>query len=316
MNFIQLEYLKELHINGNFSKAARILGVTQPALTLQIQKLEEELDFKLIDRSKRPFQFTAEGEAFYQKAIEILKMIEQLKQVSIEISEEVKGQIIVGIIPTLSPYLVPLFINELNSRYPELQVEILELKTEEIISKLKLGNIDCGILSTPITTGNIQVLPLFYERFYTYVSENHELYKKDAVKIDEIEDCDIWYLEEGNCFQNQVNSICKINTQKRAAQKLVYRSSSIESLRKIVENKNGITFIPELATINIPSEMEDMVKEIDGDQPVREISLVTPKNYSKERQVDALKKVIQSSIPKRMQVKPDGWIVDTELSIK
>ncbi len=180
MNFIQLEYLKELHIHGNFSKAARILGVTQPALTLQIQKLEDELDFKLIDRSKRPFQFTVEGDLFYQKAIEILKMIEQLKQVSIEISEEVKGRILVGIIPTLAPYLVPLFIRELNNTYPHLQIDIAELKTEEIISGLKVGSIDCGILSTPVTTGNINVIPLFYERFYTYVSENHELYKKDT----------------------------------------------------------------------------------------------------------------------------------------
>lgn len=316
MNFVQLEYLKELHIRGSFSKAAQILGVTQPALTLQIQKLEEELDFKLLDRSKRPFNFTVEGEAFYLKAVEILKMVDQLKQISIEISEEVKGQIIVGIIPTLAPYLVPLFINELNNCYPQLQVEVMELKTEEIISRLKLGNIDCGILSTPITSGNIAIIPLFYERFYTYISENHELYKKDSVDIHEIDDSDIWYLEEGNCFQNQVNSICKINIQKKTSQNLVYRSSSIESLRRVVENKNGITFIPELATLNIPSELEEMVKEISGEQPVREISLVTPRNYSKKRQVEALKNVILKSIPKRMQVKPDSWIVDTELDIK
>ncbi|MEZ5105057.1 MAG: hydrogen peroxide-inducible genes activator [Draconibacterium sp.] len=315
MNFVQLEYLRELHIRGSFSKAAQILGVTQPALTLQIQKLEEELDFKLLDRSKRPFKFTVEGETFYLKAVEILKMVDQLKQISIEISEEVKGQIIVGIIPTLAPYLVPLFINELNRCYPKLQVEVVELKTEEIISRLKLGNIDCGILSTPITTGNIAITPLFYERFYTYISENHELYKQDSVDIHEINDSDIWYLEEGNCFQNQVNSICKINIQKKTSQNLVYKSSSIESLRRIVENKNGITFIPELATLNIPSELEEMVKEISGEQPVREISLVTPRNYSKERQVEALKNVILKSIPKRMQERPDSWIVDTELDI-
>lgn len=315
MNFVQLEYLRELHIRGSFSKAAQILGVTQPALTLQIQKLEEELDFKLLDRSKRPFKFTVEGETFYLKAVEILKMVDQLKQISIEISEEVKGQIIVGIIPTLAPYLVPLFINELNRCYPQLQVEVVELKTEEIISRLKLGNIDCGILSTPITTGNIAITPLFYERFYTYISENHELYKQDSVDIHEINDSDIWYLEEGNCFQNQVNSICKINIQKKTSQNLVYKSSSIESLRRIVENKNGITFIPELATLNIPSELEEMVKEISGEQPVREISLVTPRNYSKERQVEALKNVILKSIPKRMQERPDSWIVDTELDI-
>ncbi len=127
MNLIQLEYLKELFAEGSFSAAAQKLGVTQPALSLQIQKLEEELEFKLVDRSKRPMKFTEEGKIFYQKTVEILKMVEQLKQVSFQMSEEVKGTLLVGIIPTLAPYLVPLFINELNQAFPQLQVEVFEI---------------------------------------------------------------------------------------------------------------------------------------------------------------------------------------------
>jgi LysR family transcriptional regulator, hydrogen peroxide-inducible genes activator len=316
MNFNQFEYLKELYVQGSFSLAALKLGITQPALSLQIQKLEEELDFKLLDRSKRPFQFTSEGEIFYHKAIEILKLVEQLKQVSFEISEEVKGQLTVGIIPTLAPYLVPLFINELTTGFPRLQIEIIEMKTEDIISQLKLGNLDCGILSTPVSANGILFEPLFYERFYAYISENHPLFHLEIVDIDDIKSQEIWFLEEGNCFQNQVNSICRINSNNQTAQNLKYRSNSIESLRRIVENQNGITFIPELATINIPSELEDLIKEIAGTQPVREISLVTPKNYSKERQVAALKSIVLKSIPKRMLIKPNSWVVDTQLHIK
>ena len=315
MNFTQLEYLKELYVQGSFSTAAQKLGITQPALSLQIQKLEEELDFKLLDRTKRPLQFTAEGKYFYHKSIEILKMVDQLKQTSLELSEEVKGNLQVGIIPTLAPYLVPLFVSELNKSYPNLQIDITELKTEEIISKLKLGDLDCGILSTPVEAGGVKFEILFYERFFAYVSENHPWFKNNKVDVEKIKEEEVWYLEEGNCFQNQVNSICQIN-QKKNRQNLVYRSSSIESLRRIVEYKNGITFIPELATINVPSELEELIKEFTGDQPVREISLVVSKNYSKERQVAALKGMIQKSIPKRMLARPKGWIVDTQLEIK
>lgn len=316
MNLNQFEYLKELYLQGSFSLAALKLGVTQPALSLQIQKLEEELDFKLINRSKRPFQFTSEGEIFYRKTIEILKLVEQLKQVSFEISEEVKGQLTVGIIPTLAPYLVPLFINELITGFPQLQIEIIEMKTEDIISQLKLGNLDCGILSTPVSVGGILFEPLFYERFYAYISENHPLFHLEIIDIDDIKSQEIWFLEEGNCFQNQVNSICRINSTRQPLQNLIYRSNSIESLRRIVENQNGITFIPELATINIPSELEELIKEIAGTQPVREISLATPKNYSKERQVAALKSIVLKSVPKRMLIKPESWVVDTQLHIK
>ncbi|MCY1720944.1 hydrogen peroxide-inducible genes activator [Prolixibacteraceae bacterium Z1-6] len=313
MNLNQLKYLKELYLQGNFSRAAEKLNLTQPALSLQIQKLEEEIDFKLLDRTKRPLQFTDEGKLFYQKSLEILKSIQELKQISFEISEEVKGSLTVGIIPTLAPYLVPLFIHQLNSQFPELTLEVSELKTEEIISRLKLGNLDCGIISTPVAANGVIFTPLFYERFYIYMSEDHALFNTDSIEADQLDEEEIWYLEEGNCFQNQVNSICKINNRQNNSQNLIYRSSSLESLRKIVENKKGITFLPELATITIPSEFEDLIKDFAGEQPVREISLVTLKSFSKERQVAALQQIISESIPQRMKTKLKSWIVDTNI---
>lgn len=313
MNINQLEYLKELYVQGNFSKAAKKLKLTQPALTVQIQRLEAEIDFKLLDRSKRPFRFTEEGKLFYQKSLEILRSIEELKQISIEISEEVKGNLTVGIIPTLAPYLVPMFIDQLNIQFPKLKIEVFEIKTGDIISALKLGNLDCGIISTPIIANGVITTPLFYERFFVYISENHKLFAQDKIVVEELSSADIWYLDDGNCFQNQVNSICNINTQQSTSQNFIYRSSSIESLRKIVENKNGITFLPELATITIPAEFEDLIKDFSGENPVREIGLITLKNYSKERQVAALSKVVKASVPARMRVKPKNWIVDTQI---
>jgi len=154
---------------------------------------------------------------------------------------------------------------------------------------------------------------LAFEKFFAYIAETHPLFNKDSVEIDEIAETDIWYLEEGNCFQNQVNSICKINPQSQTGHNLVYRCNSIESLRRIVENRSGATFIPELATINIPAEQEELIKEFASGQPFREISLVLPKSHVKEKRVAAFQKIIQNNIPKRMLEKPDNWIVDTQL---
>lgn len=313
MNFTQLEYLRELRNSGSFSLAAEKMGVTQPAMTMQMQKLEEELGFKLIDRATRPFELTEEGLIFYEKALEILKQVELLKEISVSISEQVQGTLRVGIIPTVAPYLVPLFIHQLYKDFPALKIDITEMKTTEIVAGIKTGNLDCGIISTPISNKNLAFIPLFYEKFFAYIAENHPLFNKDTVEVDEIAETDLWYLEEGNCFQNQVNSICKIDPQTQSAQNLVYRCNSIESLRRIVENRSGATFIPELATINIPVGQEDLIKELSGNPPYREISLVLPKSHVKEKRVAAFQKIVQNNIPKRMLEKPDNWIVDTKL---
>jgi len=316
MNFNQLEYLRELYLRGSFLGAAKRLQITQPALSLQVQKLEEEIGFRLLDRNVRPIKFTQEGKKFYHKAVEILKLVEELKEASISISEEIEGLLKVGVIPTLAPYLVPLIIDELNKKFPNLILEISELKTEEIIRQLKAGELDCGLISTPIATKGVRFQPLFYEKFFIYVSENHPLYNKPQIVADDLDEEDLWYLEEGNCFRNQVNSICRFDNKNSDTQKLIYRSSSIESLRRIVENQRGATFIPELATITIEAGHEDLIKEFKGEPPVREISLALSKVATKERQAGALVEVILNSIPKRMHVKTSEQVLDTLLTIK
>jgi LysR family hydrogen peroxide-inducible transcriptional activator len=176
-----------------------------------------------------------------------------------------------------------------------------------------MSQLDCGIISTPVSEKNLTFDPVFYERFFAYVSDNYDLYSEEEIDVSSINSDDIWFLEEGNCFQNQVNSICSIKGGNKTQRNFIYSTSSIDSLRHIVENENGLTFVPELATINIPAEQEEMIKELKGEQAVREISIVTLKLHAKERQVSALKKGILASIPKKMQEKPDAWVVDTNL---
>ncbi len=311
MQINQLVYFIALEKHKSFSKAAEELNITQPALSLQMQKLEEELEYKLLNRNKKPFCLTAEGEMFLERAGKIVNLMDELHDLAVETAEEVSGYLRIGIIPTVAPYLVPLFINTLLKRYPKLHLDIVELKTEEIILKLKRGDIDCGILATPIKNNTLIKRPLFYERFYLYVSDKHPLYAEKEVNIEDINPNELWYLQEGNCFQNQVNSICKLSAQTDKKQHLVYRSNSIESLRRIVESKHGITFIPELASIDIPADLEDLIKPISGNPPLREISIVTTELNTKERQVEALKETVLQNIPKSMRAKPDGFVVDT-----
>ncbi|PID94385.1 MAG: DNA-binding transcriptional regulator OxyR [Bacteroidetes bacterium] len=311
MQINQLHYFVVLEKYGSFSKAAEKLNISQPALSLQMQRLEEELGYKLLNRNRKPFCLTAEGTLFLERACRIVNLVDGLYHLAIETAEEVSGYLRVGIIPTVAPYIVPLFMNTLLASYPKLHLEIMELKTEEITNKLKRGDIDCGLLATPIKNNKLLKRPLFYERFYLYVSDKHPLYAKEKVSIMDINLNELWYLQEGNCFQNQVDSICQLAGQTDKEQHLVYLSNSIESLRRIVEHKNGITFIPELATINVPSDLEDLIKPIGDSSPLREISMVTTAWNTKERQVEALTEMILQNIPKSMRVKPEGFILDT-----
>jgi LysR family hydrogen peroxide-inducible transcriptional activator len=314
MTFNQLKYVLETVAAGSFSAAAQKLGLTQPALSLQIQNLENELDFRIIDRSRKPFELTPEGELFVAKAREIVLMTESLNNLSIELGSQICGVLRLGIIPTLSPYLVPLFIGELTRKYAGLQVEIQEITTEEIITKLNLGELDAGLLSTPLDA-HARFEPLFYEKFFLYVSDAHFLFDKEEVTIAEINPNDLWYLREGNCFQNQVNAVCQINTVENKVP-LRYISHSIESLRRIVESRNGATFIPELATISIPAELEEMVKPIAPPAPFREISLALSRLHSKEKLVQVFKETLLANIPERMKHKPEGMGLDPNIRIK
>ncbi|MFV0376670.1 MAG: LysR family transcriptional regulator [Mangrovibacterium sp.] len=313
MNFNQLKYFIELERYKSFSEAAKTLGITQPALSLQIQKLEEEYEFQLIDRTKKPLALTAEGELFYEKALEIVQLVGDLDQLSLDMENQVEGKLRVGIIPTLSPYLVPLFFDELNHRFPALKVNIMELKTEEILSMLAHNDLDLGIISTPVKAPKIGIVPLFYEQFYLYISPKHPLGTTESVDLKQINETELLYLYEGNCFQNQVNSVCQMSGLSESELSFRYLSNSIESLKRIVENQGGLTFIPELASSNIPAEYEPMVKKIEAPVPIREISACYLKTTGYKKTARIFVDVLLESIPSRMKQKPSEKILNTEI---
>ncbi len=315
MNINQLNYLKELVFKGSFTLAAESLDISQPALSTQIRLLEEEMELVLIDRNHKPLILTPDGEKFMQIALEILQRIDAIKELPFLLAKEVKGELRIGIIPTLAPYFVPMFIDGLNNEYPELELIIEELITNDIVHRLRTGHLDAGIVSTPLEAGNLTTLPLFYEKFFLYVSDKHPLYDKTEIEISDFDPEDLWYLQEGNCFQNQVNAICKLAGKQERFQSLIYNSNSIESLRRIVESRHGMTFIPELATLMIPSEQEDMIKPIKGSAPVREISMIFGSLYKKKHLLDAFTKTLLSQLPSSMKKRPEMWVVDSGLKI-
>ncbi len=315
MTINQLRYLLAISKLKSFSKASEELNVTQPALTLQIKNLEDEVGFKMFNRTQKPLSITREGDLFIKKAVSVIKQMDDLYDVALELEEEINGILKIGIIPTIAPYLTPIFIDDLNKRYPNLQLSIIEIITEDIIDAVKNGTLDLGIISTPVQASGVVCEKLFYEKFFLFISDKNKLIKVESVKMTDLELNELWYLSEGNCFQNQVNTLCNISSKVTEKQNFRYQSNSIESLRYIVEHRGGMTFIPELATLTIPVEKEDMIKEIEGIQPVREVSAVTAKFVSKQKLIDAFIDVLLKNIPARMKELSSDMILDTQIKI-
>lgn len=310
MTLKQLKYALALGRLGSYIGVARSMGVSQPAVTLQIQALEEELGIVLFDRSTKNVVPSINGLAFLEKAQLLVTESKQLEDFAIQLSEEVQGEVCLGIIPTLSPFLVPLFIDELNKKYPKIKLKIQEAITEDILRGIKNGTFHGGIISTPIELkSNLDLLPLFYERFYLYVSDKHELYSQDEIDISKLDYSDVWLLREGNCFMDQVTNICNIQSHQHG--NFVYESNNIDALRRIVEYKGGITFLPELSTLMIPSEQEEMIKEIKGKKKVREVTMVSLKTEVRRNLLDAICQTVKDCVPSQMLSGEEKEIVTT-----
>lgn len=313
MTFVQLKYLVAIARYRSFSKASQNLKISQPALTSQIKNLENEIGFAVFDRTKVPLAITREGEVLIKRAEQILKLTDDMYDIAIELEEQISGKLTIGMIPTVAPYLTPVFMDDLNAKYPDLQLNIRELVTEDIILQVKNGELDTGIIATPVKAKGVEFLTLFYEKFFLFISDKNKLFNKDTININDIELNDLWYLNEGNCFQNQVNALCEISDKVVQKQQLKYQSNSIESLRYIVLQRGGMTFIPELATLTVSSAEENMIKEIGGLKPVREISLVTTKFVSKRKLIDAFLEIMMKNIPARMKSLQKNMILDTQI---
>ncbi len=312
INLQQLHYAYTLRQTHSFSEAAKTEGLTQSAISQQISKLESSVGFMIFDRKSKPLSLTVDGEKFMDQAQGLLLEAKQLMDFSTMLDSGTRGELTIGIIPTLSPYLVPLFINDLHERFPEIRLIITELKTDEIIDGLRNRYIDAGILSTPLQTSlRLQVRKMFYEKFYLYISDQHPLHHQSSIPLEEIKGSDLWLLSEGNCFSDQVNNMCELDNCRAFKSNLDYRSNSIDALRRIVEHKGGLTFLPELATLSVDESSEDLIKEIAGTPRAREISLVTAKGEPKIDMIHNVIDVVLDCLPKHILDDAEKEIVGT-----
>ena len=298
MNLQQLEYIIAVDNHRHFAKAAEKSFVTQPTLSMMIQKLEEELGIKIFDRNKQPVIPTSDGEEIIKRAKTIIAHVNFLKEYTRERKDEISGELRLGIIPTLAPYLLPLFLNAFHKKHPVLKIIVKEMITDEIIVKLKKGELDIGILATPIKENGLEEHPMFYEEFMAYASKKEVLSKKKYLLPKEIDIHHLWLLEEGHCLRNQIFNLCEL--KKMDSKTLNYEAGSIETLINLVDHNQGITIIPKLAQMNLNPSQQKNIREFAPPKPVREISLVVIDSFPRKKLLEYLKEEIINSVPSEM----------------
>jgi LysR family hydrogen peroxide-inducible transcriptional activator len=310
MNLQQLEYIVAVDNFRHFATAAEKCFVTQPTLSMMIRKLEEELDIQIFDRSRQPVVPTEAGELVITQARAILSETARMKDLVHELKGEITGEIKIGVIPTIAPYLLPLFLPAFLKEFPGVRVKISENTTEQIVEKLKHNALDAGILATPLGESAIIENPLFYEQFVVYSSKKEKILEKNFILQEDIDVNHLWLLEEGHCLRAQVMNLCSLRPTELEGRQLDYEAGSIETLKKMVNLNDGTTIIPELALRDMDKKELEQVRYFQAPAPVREISLVTYRLFTKRRIIDALCEHILAAVPEEMKDYQRGEITN------
>lgn len=303
MTLVQLEYIVAVDTYRSFVAAAEKCFVTQPTLSMQIQKLEESLGVKIFDRSRQPVVPTEVGMKIIDQARVVLMESKKINEILQEKKGELEGELRVGVIPTVAPYLLPDVITAFLKKYPKVKLQIWEYTTERIVQELKQGILDCGILSTPLTDNNIVEKPIFYETFVAYVSEKSDLFQKKILSTDDIADEKLWLLNEGHCMRGQVLNICNYKHNYGLEGTFEYNTGSVETLKRMVDINSGVTILPELSIMNYNEDELSHVRYFKSPEPVREISVVTTQNFVKKQAVGTLINEILEIVPERFKSK-------------
>lgn len=299
MTLTQLEYIVALDTNRHFVLASEKCFVTQPTLSMQIQKLEEELGVKIFDRTKQPVIPTEIGVSLISQARTILREAKMIHEIINDQKDSLSGELRIGIIPTLAPYLLPPLFQKIQAKYPQVNLVVKETITEEVISELKNNRLDCGIVVSPLKDLSIKEHVLFYEELFVYVSRKNALYDKKYVLAKEIDPNQLWLLEEGHCFRSQVLNLCEL--RKNSDLHFKYETGNIETLKRMVDKSDGITILPELAVMEFTVSQMKFVKKLKAPSPAREVSLVTHRNHIKTKLIKTLKEEILNIVPRQMQ---------------
>ena len=299
MTLQQLEYILAVARYGHFGRAAEACNVTQPTLSAMIGKLEEEIGAKLFDRNRQPICPTPVGERVVQQAREVLEQADSIKDIVLEEKQSLGGVFRVGILPTIAPYLLPRFFPQMMKKYPTLDIRVREMKTYQIKDALLQGDIDAGILATIEGLEEYEQTTLFYEKYIGYVSREDALFKKEMIRTADVAASrELWLLDEGHCFRDQMVRFCQMKSSQTS--QLAYNLGSMETFMRMVESGMGITFIPELAEMQLSEPQKELVRPFAIPVPTRQLILITNKNFIRQTLLDTVVREIQASVPKSM----------------
>lgn len=300
MTLTQLNYILAVDRCRNFAQAARECFVTQPTLSMQIHKLEDYLQIQIFDRNKSPVEPTPMGKKVLEYAQKIMQQSNALEELARSLRGEVSGEFILAVIPTLAPYVLPLFVSEFVEKYPKVELKIFEYQTDEIIRYLREGKIDGAILATPLEVKELKEEHLFFEPFQLFFNPKHSLLKKKEISEKELDISEAWLLKEGHCMRAQALNLCSVKKE-GTTKNVFFEGGSLETLMNMVKSTKGFTVLPYLATLNLSKGDQALLREFKGHDPVRDISFVTGPMSMKTSIKDALIKVITSKVPKELK---------------
>ena len=295
MTITQLQYVLAVAEYQNFTKAAEKCFVTQPTLSMQIQKLEDELNIQIFDRGKKPIALTKVGEKLVIQAKNIVNESNRIKDIVDQEKGFIGGEFKLGIIPTIMPTLLPMVLKSFIKKYPKINLKIEELNTDEIITRIKDGYLDVAIAATPLENEHIKERVLYYEPFVGYVPKSHRLSEYSRLEPEQLELDDLLLLEDGHCFRDNVLNLCKA-LHDSESESFQIESGSFETLIKLSNEDLGMTLLPYLHTLDLNERDKGNLKFFKDPSPAREVSLVYNKSELKVHIIDALYNVISGII--------------------
>lgn len=295
MTITQLKYVLAVAEHKNFTLAADKCFVTQPTLSMQIQKIEEELSIQIFDRTKKPIQLTDIGQKIVNQAKNIVNEADRIQDIVEQQKGFIGGEFRLGIIPTIMPTLLPMFLNNFIKKYPKVKLIIEELNTEEIITKLNNGHLDAAIAATPLMEEKIKEIVLYFEPFVAYIPESHHTFQKEEIEVSDLNLDEILLLQDGHCFRDGIINLCK-NNPRNEINHFQIESGSFETLIKLADEGLGTTLLPYLHTLDLKESDKLKLRHFKEPKPAREVSLIFPKSELKIHIIDALRTTIAGVI--------------------
>lgn len=295
MTITQLKYVLAVAEHQNFTKAAEKCFVTQPTLSMQIQKLEDQLSIQIFDRSKKPIELTDVGSKIVNQAHNIVNESYRIQDIVDQQKGFIGGEFRIGIIPTVMPTLLPMFLKNFIKKYPKVKLKIEELTTEEIITRINDGHLDAAIAATPLEHANIKERVLYFEPFVAYIPNNHRLKDKKTLEVSDLDIDDMLLLEDGHCFRDGVINLCK-GFKNQTEEHFQLESGSIETLIKLSNEGLGMTLLPYLHTLDMSENSKQNLHHFIAPSPAREVSIIYHKSELKMQIIEAMQEVIASVV--------------------